>query len=82
MPANVFANDLHKPSIRVDEADQNDAELAPPDSGAIPSPRQGYHMVMEIDEESGAGSGHAPDSHEPYLECLLRGTLPPDKTDA
>ena len=61
VPASIFANAQHKPSIRVDKVGQNGAELAPLDSRASPSPDQPCCAVMEVDEGVGSRSRTTPD---------------------
>jgi hypothetical protein len=73
VPLNIFARDIYKPSVVPKEV----PEPAPHDDA---SPADGP-KAMQIDSDKN-GAAPATDWRAPYLECLLRGELPPGKDKA
>jgi hypothetical protein len=71
VPANIFASDQHKLSVRYEEPKQDGNE--PPALGlgsdlpVAPSDPE----VIEIDEGPEAESDHLLDWRVPYLDCLI-----------
>jgi ribonuclease HI len=80
VPTGVFASNLYKPSVTYQESAQDDSE--PPASGADPTPAPADPKVMQIEEDPYTGPDPLPDWIIPYLDCLVRGVLPTDKTEA
>ncbi|XP_066324263.1 uncharacterized protein [Miscanthus floridulus] len=84
VPPNVFAKDLHKPSINyasvVEEgpAVEPSIELEAPSIAEIPSAEL---EVMEVNMEP-PEANQGMDWRVPFLDCLVRGELPADRTKA
>jgi hypothetical protein len=79
VPPNIFSRDLHEPSIdaRMTEGANGSSPDTPPEAEA-PSTRanvvQTEGSTLQVDLR--------PDWRTPYLDCLTRGELPLDKTEA
>jgi hypothetical protein len=79
VPPNVFSRDLHQPSIDTGMIEgANSPLLSPPPEAEAPS--TGVD-VMQM-EGSTLPADLEPDWRIPYLDCLTRGELPLDKTEA
>jgi ribonuclease HI len=76
VPPNVFSKDIYQPSVQVDDAPKPEEALAQPE---VPSAAEGE--ALRVEEER---NGVTPVSNWQtlYLEYLLRGELPLDKTKA
>jgi ribonuclease HI len=90
VPPDVFSRDLHQPSIKIDNTPEPEEASAQPE---VPSPELEEasaepEVPSAIKEEAlpveGEQNGVTPDPswQTPYLEYLLRGELPLDKTKA
>jgi ribonuclease HI len=83
VPPDVFSRDLHQPSIKIDDAPEPEEASAEPEvpSAAPEAPSTIEEEALPVEEEQ---NGVAPDPNwqTPYLEYLLRGELPIDKTKA
>jgi hypothetical protein len=90
VPPDVFSRDLHQPSVKIDDAPepeeastQPEAPSAEPEvpSAAPEAPSAIEEEALPVEEEQ---NGVTPDPNwqAPYLEYLLRGELPIDKTKA
>jgi ribonuclease HI len=90
VPPDVFSRDLHQPSVKIDDAPEPEEASAQPE---VPSaepevPSAEPEVPSAIEEEAlpveGEQNGVTPDPNwkTPYLEYLLRGELPLDKTKA
>jgi ribonuclease HI len=83
VPPDVFSRDLHQPSVKIDDAPEPEEASAQPE---VPSAEP--EVPLAIKEEAlpveGEHNGVTPDLNwqTPYLEYLLRGELPLDKTKA
>jgi hypothetical protein len=76
VPPDVVSRDLHQPSVKTDDAPEpEEASAAPEAPSAI------EEEALPVEEEQ---NGVTPDPNwqAPYLEYLLRGELPIDKTKA
>jgi hypothetical protein len=76
VPPGVFSRDLHQPSVKIDDAPEPEVPSAEPE---VPSVIEEEALPVE-EEQNGATPD--PDWQTPYLEYLLRGELPLDKTKA
>jgi hypothetical protein len=81
-PTGVFASDLHKPSVSYQGSTQDENKPPEPGSGAVPTPPPTDPKVMDIMEDPDAGPDPLSDWRISYLECLVRGVLPRDRTEA
>jgi hypothetical protein len=87
---NVFSRDLHQPSVKTDDAPEPEEASARPEapSAELEVPSAAPEAPLAIEEEAlpveEEQNGVTPDSNwqAPYLEYLLRGELPIDKTKA
>jgi ribonuclease HI len=90
VPPDVFSRDLHQPSVKIDDAPEPEEASAQPE---VPStepevPSATPEVPSAIEEEAlpveDGQDGVTPDPNwqTPYLEYLLRGELPIDKTKA
>jgi ribonuclease HI len=97
VPPDVFSRDLHQPSVKIDDAPEPEEASAQPEeasahpeapsaepevpSAAPEAPSAIEEEALPVEEEQ---NGVAPDLNwqAPYLEYLLRGELPIDKTKA
>jgi hypothetical protein len=90
VPPDVFSQDLHQPSIKINDtpepeapSDQPGAPLAQPEASSVqpevPSASEGEALCIE-EEQSGA----TPDQNwqTPYLQYLRQGELPLDRAEA
>jgi ribonuclease HI len=75
VPPDVFSRDIYQPSVKLDDAPEPDETLAQPE---VPSVAEGEALCIE-----GERNGVAPNQNwqTPYLQYLLRGELPLDKTE-
>jgi hypothetical protein len=76
VPPNVFSRDIYQPSVNFDDAPEPDETSA---QAEVPSAAEGEALRIE-----GERNGVAPNQNwqTPYLQYLLRGELPLDKTEA
>jgi ribonuclease HI len=83
VPPDVLSRDLHQPSVKIDDAPEpKEASVQPEVPSAEPeAPSAIEEEALPIEEEQ---NGVTPDPNwqTPYLEYLLRGELPIDKTKA
>jgi hypothetical protein len=71
--------DLHEPSINIRTIEgANSLSLDPPPEAEAPSTRAD---IMQM-EGSTLPADLEPDWRTPYLDCLIQGELPSDKTEA
>jgi hypothetical protein len=82
VPVGVFASDLHKPSVACEGPTQGGSEPPEPASGAGLIPVPSELEVMEIEEDLAMGSDPMPDWRIPYLDRLVNGVLPSNRTKA
>jgi hypothetical protein len=79
VPPDVFSRDLHEPSVDGRTTEGADSlSLDPPPKAEAPSTRAD---VMQM-EGLTPPADLEPDWRTPYLDCLTRGELPLDKTEA
>jgi ribonuclease HI/transposase InsO family protein len=82
-PPDVFSRDLHQPSVKINDTPEPEEASAQPE---VPSAEPKVTSVIEEEalpiEEEQNGVTPDPDWQTPYLEYLLRGELPLDKTKA
>jgi ribonuclease HI len=83
VPPDVFSRDLHQPSVKIDDAPEPEEALAQPEapSAAPEAPSAIEEEALPIEEEQNEVTPD-PNWQTPYLEYLLRGELPIDKTKA
>jgi hypothetical protein len=76
VPPDVFSRDIYQPSVKLDDAPEPEETSAQPE---VPSTVEGEALRV-----GGEQNGVAPNQNwqTPYLEYLLRGELPLDKTEA
>jgi ribonuclease HI len=97
VPLDVFSRDLHQPSVKIDDAPEPEEASAQPEEASaqpeapsaepeIPSAAPEAPLAIEEEalpvEEEQNGVTPDPNWQAPYLEYLLRGELPIDKTKA
>ena len=84
VPPNVFVRDLHKPSINHASTAEEGPSVEPtagpvaPSITETPAPEQ---EAMEINTEP-PEVNQGTDWRVPFLDCLVRGELPVDRTKA
>jgi ribonuclease HI len=83
VPPDVFSRDLHQPSVKIDDAPEPEEASAQPEvpSAEPEAPSAIEEEALPVEEEQ---NGVTPDPNwqTPYMEYLLRGELPLDKTKA
>jgi ribonuclease HI len=83
VPLDVFSTDLHQPSVKIDDTPKPEEASAQPEvpSAGPKAPSAIEEEALPVEEEQ---NGVTPDPKwpTPYLEYLLRGELPIDKTKA
>jgi ribonuclease HI len=83
VPPDVFSRDLHQPSVKIDNTPEPEEASAQPEatSAQPEAPSDIEEEALPVEEEQ---NGVTPDLNwqAPYLEYLLRGELPIDKTKA
>jgi ribonuclease HI len=79
----VFSKDLHQPSVKIDDTPEPEEASAQPEVPS-PEPEEASAVKEEALPVEGEQNGVTPDPNwqTPYLEYLLRGELPLDKTKA
>jgi ribonuclease HI/transposase InsO family protein len=90
VPLDVFSRDLHQPSVKIDDAPEPEEASAQPEVPSakpeIPSAEPEVPLTIKEEallvEEEQNGVTPDPNWQTPYLEYLLRGELPLDKTKA
>ena len=78
VPPNIFAKDLHKPSIDYASAAE-EGPLVEPTIG--PEAPTAELKAMEVNAEP-PEANQGMDWRVPFLDCLIRGVLPADRTKA
>jgi ribonuclease HI len=76
VPSNVFSRDIYQPSVKIDDTPEPEETSAQPE---VPSAAEGEALRIEVARN---GVTLFPNWQTPYLEYLLRGELPLDKTEA
>ena len=83
-PPNVFARDLHKPSIDNASAAKEGPPVEPTVGLEAPSVTEtpsAEPEVMEVNAEP-LKANQGMDWRVPFLDCLVRGELPADRIEA
>ncbi|XP_066374034.1 uncharacterized protein [Miscanthus floridulus] len=84
IPPNIFARDLHKSSVSyasaAEEGPPNEPTIGPEVASITETPAA-EHEAMEIDAEP-PEADQGMDWRVPFLDCLVRGELPADRTEA
>jgi hypothetical protein len=79
VPPDIFSRDLHKPSVDLGTIEGVDGlSLDPPSKAKAPS--TGADIMQT--EVSPPLADLEPDWRISYLDCLIRGEVPSDKTEA
>jgi hypothetical protein len=79
VPPDIFSRDLHEPYIDARMTEGADSlSLVPPPEAEAPS--TGANVMQT--EGSTLPTDVEPDWRTPYLDCITRGELPLDKTEA
>jgi ribonuclease HI len=83
VPPDVFSRDLHQPFVQIDDAPEPEETSAQPEapSAAPEAPSAIEEEALPVEEEQN-GVTLDPNWQTLYLEYLLRGELPIDKTEA
>ena len=84
VPPNVFARDLHKPSIDYASAAKEGPPVEPtagPEAPSVTETPSAEPEAMEINAEP-PKANQAIDWRVLFLDCLVRGELPADRTKA
>jgi hypothetical protein len=90
VPPDVFSRDLHQPSVKIDDTPEPEEASAQPEvpsaepevpSAKLEAPSAIKEEALPVKEEHN-GVTLDPNWRTPYLEYLLRGELPIDKTKA
>jgi ribonuclease HI len=76
VPLDVFSRDIHQPSVKIDDTPEPEEASAQPE---VSSAAEGEALRVEGERN---GVTPNPNWQAPYLEYLLRGELPLDKTEA
>jgi hypothetical protein len=76
VPPNIFCRNIHRPSVKLDDAPEPDETSAQPE---VPSAAEGEALRIEGERN---GVMPNPNWQTSYLEYLLRGELPLDKVKA
>jgi ribonuclease HI len=76
VPSDVFSRDVHQPSVKIDDTPEPEEASAQPE---VSSAAEGEALRVEGERN---GVTPNPNWQAPYLEYLLRGELPLDKTEA
>ena len=83
-PPNVFARDLHKPSIDYASVVEEGPPVEPtirPEAPSVTEAPMAELEAMEINVEP-LEADQGMDWQVPFLDCLVRGELPTDRTEA
>ena len=83
-PLNVFARDLHKPSINHASVAEEGPPVKPAaglEASSVAEAHSVEPKVMEVNPEPPEANQDA-DWRVPFLDCLIRGQLPADRTKA
>ena len=84
VPPNIFTRDLHKPSVSYASAAEEGPPIEPtagPEAPSITKTPVAEPEAMEIDAEP-PEADQGTDWRVPFLDCLVRGELPADRTEA
>ncbi|XP_066333565.1 uncharacterized protein [Miscanthus floridulus] len=84
VPPNVFARDLHNPSIDYASATEEGPPVEPAAGLEAPSTAETHSAepeVMEVNPEPPEANQDT-DWQVPFLDCLVRGQLPANRTKA
>jgi ribonuclease HI len=83
VPPDVFSQDLHQPSVKIDDPPEPEAPSARPEAPSaqpeVPSVSEGEALRIE-EERSGAMTDR--NWQTPYLQYLRQGELPLDRAEA
>ncbi|XP_066385060.1 uncharacterized protein [Miscanthus floridulus] len=84
VPPNIFARDLHKPSINYTSAAEEGPPVEPiigPKAPSVTEAPAAELKAMEVNMEP-PKANQGMDWQVAFLDCLVRGELPPDRTKA
>ena len=84
VPPNVFARDLHKPSVSYASAAEEGPPIEPtagPEAPSVTETPTAEPEAMEIDVEP-PEANRGTDWRVSFLDCLVRGELPVDRIEA